>query len=134
MTNKTASSRPWQGTLLAILNIIGLVMLGLLMAALLMISAGGSMMSQFAEGAVPAFFGTIGLFFLVPLAAIFVLGIFVTKGLFSGQRWTVILMMVFTVLGLLSAFGSLRYSIAPLAINALMLWAEVMCYKHPFYK
>ena len=75
----------------------------------------------------------MGLIFLVPMIGLLVLSVFMTLGYFKGARWAVIVSMVFGILGVLSALGSMRYSIVPLVLNGLVLWGEVMCLKHPFY-
>jgi hypothetical protein len=133
----SASVRPWQGTLLGVLNAIGVGLLALLTLGVLLLSIMGStILSQMTTSGVqiPSFItGVVGFILLVPMIGFLVLGIFITLGFFKGAQWAVIVSIVFTVLGLLSALGSIRMSIVPLVIDALILWAEIICYKHPFY-
>ncbi len=133
----SASIRPWQGTLLGVLNAIGVGFLALLaLGVLLMSFMGGAILSQMSESGVqiPSFVtGALGLILLIPLLAFLALGIFITLGFFKGTRWVVIVSIVFTALGVLSALSSVRASIVPLVIDGLVLWAEIICYKHPFY-
>ena len=138
-TTPTAGAvvRPWYGTLLGVLNAIGAGLLGLLSLGVLLLSVmGGTILSQMSDSGVqiPSFItGAVGLIFLVPMIGLLVLSIFMTLGYFKGARWAVIVSMVFGILSVLSSLGSIRYSIAPLVLNGLMLWAEVMCLKHPYY-
>ena len=138
----TTSKRPWQGTFLGVLNVIGLVLIGLISIFLLIaIVGGGAMISQMIESSaeiaslpIASLFGTMGSILLVPVFAIFALGLFITIGIFKGQKWSIIVSIIFTVLGILSAFsnmGDINFSI--LLINAFVLYLEVMCLKDPFY-
>ena len=138
----TASKRPWQGTFLGVLDIIGLVLMGLMSIFLLIaLVGGGAMISQMMESnaemaALPmaSLFGTMGAIILVPVLAIFILGLFITIGIFKGQKWSIIVSIIFTVLGILSVFsnmGDINFSM--LLINAFVLYLEIMCLKDPFY-
>lgn len=138
----TAVKRPWQGTFLGVLNVIGLVLLGLLSIALIFILIGSGtaitqMMEQSAEMAafpMASMFTTMGAILLVPVLAIFVLGLFITMGIFKGQKWAIIVSIIFTVLSLLSSFANME-SIQwfGLALTAFVLYLEIMCVKNPFY-
>jgi hypothetical protein len=132
-----AVSRPWYGTLLGVLNALGVGLLALVTLGVLLLTVmGGSILSQLSDQGVqiPNFFtGAIGLILLIPMIGFLVLGVFITLGFFKGTRWVVILSLVLGILSTLSALGNLRSSVAPLVINGLVLWAEVMCLKHPFY-
>lgn len=127
-------SRPWQGTMLGVFNIIGLVALGVALVLLIMMVVGGSaMLSEIAQSDLPigSMFGTIGTFLLVPLILMFALSIFITRGIFKGQKWTIIATMTFTILGLLSSLFNM--AIISIAISSLLLYAEIFCLKSPFY-
>lgn len=136
------SRRPWQGTFLGVLNIIGLVFLGLITIFLIIMLVGGGaaitqMMQQSAEMTTLPFasmLGTIGVILIIPVLAIFVLEIFITMGIFKGKKWTVIVSIVFTALALLSAFTNMNsIQLGSLALNGFVLYLEIMCIKHPFY-
>jgi hypothetical protein len=138
----TAVKRPWQGTFLGVLNVIGLVLLGLLSIALIVILIGGGaaltqMMEQSAEIAafpMASMFTTMGAILLIPVLAIFVLGVFITMGIFKGQKWAIIVSIIFTALSLLSSFANMdSIQWFGLALTAFVLYLEIMCVKNPFY-
>lgn len=131
-------SRPWQGTVLGVLNIIGLVSAGMM---LLLLSFGGSLLSEIIQDSQFSMIMGIGkIVLLILIIPFIILGFFVTIGTFKGQKWAVIVMMIFTVLGLLSALSSLFYAevhnnpIMPLLINGFVLYCEIASLKSPYYK
>lgn len=139
----SAVKRPWQGTFLGVLNIIGLVLLGLMSIFLVIVLVGGGaaisqMMEQSAEMAafpMASMFTTMGAILLVPLLAIFVLGIFITMGIFKGQKWAIIVSLIFTALGLLSNFTNMdMIQWGSVALTAFVIYLEIACVKNPFYK
>ncbi len=140
MDTTKVKERPWQGTTLGVLYIIGLIILGLMITALIVaIAGGGAMLSQMMQQSseiasfpIETFLGTMGTLLLIPIIGIFILIIFMTIGIFKGQNWAVIVAIIFTVLGLLSCFtNNIHYF--SLALNAFILYLEIMCVKHPFY-
>jgi len=134
-----AVKRPWEGTTLGVIDIVGVVFAGIGMAMLsVAILGGGAILSQMSTTAggqafpMASFIGTLGAFLLIPMILFFVLGIFIIIGIFKGQKWAIIVSIIFSVLALLSAFGNgIQYF--PLALNAFLLYLEIMCVKHPFY-
>lgn len=133
--SKINNTRPWQGTLLGIFNVIGLVFLGGAMVFIMvMILGGGAIMSQMAtETSFPfaQFMGTMGTIVIIPLLAIFVLGVFITLGIFKGQKWAIIVSIVFTILSLLSSLSNAET--AYIVVNGVLLYAEIVCLRDPFY-
>ncbi len=126
--------RPWQGTLLAVLYTIGLVLLGLVVLLLLItFVGGGAMFGEMLSGApgIGGMMGLLGSIIIVPLALLFVLNFFITRGLYKGQKWSVILVLIFTALGFIGA--AVEVKIASIIINGLLIWAEIFCLRHPFY-
>lgn len=138
----SAVKRPWQGTFLGVLNIIGLVFLGIMSIVLLIMLVGGGaaisqMMEQSAEMVafpMASMLTTMGAILFIPVLAIFVLVIFITIGIFKGQKWSIIVSIIFTVLGLLSAFTNMQdIQFGSLLLNGFVLYLEIMCIKNPFY-
>ncbi|MBD3157101.1 hypothetical protein GF369_04715 [Candidatus Peregrinibacteria bacterium] len=131
----TTHARPWQGTLLGVFNIIGLVFLGIAMVVILiMITGGGAMLSQMAPQTsfpLPQFIGTMGVIVILPLLAIFVLGVFITLGIFKGQKWAIIVSIVFTILSLITSVSQAETTY--IIVNGILLYAEIVCLKDPFY-
>ncbi|MBU1445698.1 hypothetical protein KKD70_00340 [Patescibacteria group bacterium] len=133
------ASRPWQGTLIGVVNVIGLVIMGIAMVFFIWVFFGGTaLISSFASSAQMTPFlnllSAIGGLILIPFAVFFVLGVLITRGIFKGKRWAIIFSLVLTILAIASLlFGSSEMSFPALAMNALMLYAEVICLKHPFY-
>ncbi|NPA37770.1 MAG: hypothetical protein GXO47_13075 [Chlorobi bacterium] len=129
--------RPWQGTVLAVLNVLGLVM-GFLVFMLLMIGSGFvESVIQDSTFSVIMGFGRLVIFMLgFPFI---VLAVFITVGLFRGQKWAVITMMVFTIFALLNSISGLFSGngagfLGPVIINGLVLYCEIASLKDPFYK
>ncbi len=134
-------SRPWQGTLLGVVSIVGLVMAGVM---ILLIMLGSSFISGMADDPVFSFIFGAGAFMIILLVVPFiVLGVFVTIGMFKGQKWAVIIMLIFTAIALLSALsgsfmgdgGGYGHSgLGSIVINGFLLYCEIASLKDPFYK
>jgi len=124
-TAVVAVKRPWQGTTLAVFGIIALVLLGIMIP---MIFMGAGLLATMLPGTLGGMTMVFGLVFL----GIWVLELFVVIGLFKGQKWVIILSIVFSVLALLGGFYP-KFSILTLLLNAFMLYLEYVCLKHPFY-
>ncbi|PCH93051.1 MAG: hypothetical protein COB85_07555 [Bacteroidetes bacterium] len=121
--------RPWQGTLLGVINAITLITL---MGLLIFLLAG----PHFLSGIVPqlsAMMSTFGLMLLAPLGAFVFLAYYVTRGVFRGQKWSVVFLTILYGLSVASAVTSLPQSAVSMIISALLLWMGIVCWKHPFY-
>lgn len=121
--------RPWQGTLLGILHIISLILLGLLIIAAFV---GGSMIASFLP--VWGMLGGIGMALGFILMALWILVFFITRGIFSGKRWAIIVSLIFTGIALLSAIMNISEMLLSLVIYAGMLYLEVICLKDSYYR
>jgi hypothetical protein len=125
--------RPWQGTFLAVLNIIGLIFVGLFIPFALLIAVGGSMLS-FAEEIGPGMallFGGGGLVLLLMLLFFFILGIFIVRGLFKGQKWVIIISLIFSALSAIQLV--FNFDVFSALLVALFIYLEISCLLHPFY-
>jgi len=126
------ADRPWQGTLLFVLNIIFLI--GIVLSTLSAFLVG--VLGTWAYADIDPRLGTVsGLFFLSLLSALIpfsILEIFVTIGLFKGKKWAIITMLVFSGLSLIGLFFT--FNLFSFVILALFLYLEVTCLVHPFYK
>lgn len=134
----SGKKRPWQGTVLAVLNIIGVVfafIFGLLFLVLVGILGGmGGAMEPEVGGMFAGLMGGLAIGGGIFMIAIGVLLIFMARGALKGQKWSPIVSIVFGVLGILGALGAYDSSMLPtLAINAFILYLGVMCVRHPFY-
>lgn len=144
---KTNHQRPWQGTALAVLSILGLIVTGMIIILLLAAGFGSDViverLSQISEADLGTDYGLasagikwivgIMLFTILPL---WIVQIFVTRGMFRGTRWTIIYSIVLTSLAIL---GQLPAIILPpvmlvFALNCFMLYLEIVCLQHPYYK
>ena len=137
---KTASAssikkvtRPWQGTVLAVFNIIGLIITIMFMPFVLLIILGGSMLG-FIEEAGPGLamlLGGGGVALLLMLLFFFVLEIFIVRGLFKGQKWVIILSLIFSAMSAVQLV--LNFDLFSALIIALFVYLEIACLLHPFY-
>jgi hypothetical protein len=129
----TRKGRPWQGTFLAVLNIIGLIFTGLFIPFAILIIVGGSMLSSVEKinPGMAMLFGGGGLVILLILLFFFILGIFIVRGLFKGQKWAVIISLVFSALGVIQLV--FNFDLFSALLTALFLYLEISCLLHPFY-
>jgi hypothetical protein len=124
----TGAKRPWQGTLLGVLNIIGLVGLAILTIAAFV---GGA----FLAGLIPVFgmIGGVGMALGFIFMAIWILMFFVTRGIFKGAKWAIIVSIVFTSLSIVSTFANLSEMFFTLLLSIGTLYLEVVCLKDPYF-
>ena len=123
--------------MLGVLNIISLVMA---VIVLLFLSFGSSFIAEFTQDlmvtAVMGFGVMVAVLFAIPFL---VLAVFVTIGVFKGQKWTIIVMLIFSVIGVLGGLydmftGTGDTPFVSLAINGFVLYCEIAALKSPFYK
>ncbi len=132
-TKKSSVSRPWQGTVLGILYIISIVLLAILLPIMLLVAVGGSalgFMSDINNSMAMLLSGGMLIMSLF-LIGVFILQIFITRGIFKGQKWAVIISIIFAVLDLASLIRNFR--IIPFIIIGLFLYLSIACFLHPFY-
>ncbi len=133
-------TRPWQGTLLGVVNIVALVMAGIM---IMFVMLGSSFISGMMDD--PAFssiFGAGALMILLLVVPFVILGVLVTIGIFKGQKWAVIVMLIFTAIALVSALsggfmngGGYGYNgLGSIVINGFLLYCGIVALKDPFYK
>jgi len=141
--------RPWQGTALGVIDIIGTVGAFLMALVFLFFQSMFSGLGQMAaESGMPTpdsvaatgvfgFLGGLGLVVGVVMIGFGVLAIFMAIGAFKGQKWSPIVNIVFAVLGILSLLSNMggfnSSMILSLAINVFAGYCAYICVKHPFY-
>lgn len=125
VVNNNNIVRPWQGTFLAVLMIIGLVLLAIFIPMLFL---GAGFIATFLPSQFAGLTMAVGFVFI----GFFVLGIFMTIGLFKGQKWATLLSMVFSALGVLGAISA-DFNVLNLLLNAFVLYLGFASFKHPFY-
>jgi len=59
------------------------------------------------------------------------LQIFVTRGIFKGQKWAVIISIVFIALDLSSLIRD--FNLITLIIDGALMYLSIACLLHPFY-
>jgi len=143
-------TRPWQGTALAVVDIIGTVFTFLAGIAFLflqgMISSllgaapvevSGSAEATAAVGGLMGMLAGFSAVIGIVLIAIGILLIFMTRGAFKGQKWSPIISIVFVILGIVSLVtnftgvnGSFIFS---LVVDLFVLYCAVMCVKSPYF-
>jgi hypothetical protein len=123
------ANRPWQGTTVGVLNIIGIVFSALMVLGLLL---GGAAIATALEEAGMAILAGVGTTIIaIALIPIIILAIFITIGLFKGQKWSVIVSLVLTAL---SALGSVfTFNIFGIIIYGFVIYCLVACMKDPYY-
>jgi len=123
------------GTVLGIIDILGLVFTGLLTLIFLLPLLGmGSMMEWLMPAEALPIIGMVwflGSFVLLPLILAFVLGFFVTRGVFKWQRWAIVLSMIFTILALIG--GLVQFAVISIVFHLILLVLEISCLKDPYY-
>ncbi len=79
-------------------------------------------------------FAGFGVVIGVVLLGLGVLGIFMARGAFKGQKWSPIVSIVFAALAIAVILTSFSNSqLFSLALNAFTLYVAVMCVKHPYF-
>jgi hypothetical protein len=131
------NQRPWQGTVLGVVNIIGLVVSTMV---LMLVMFGSSFLAGMADDPVFSFiFGAGALVITLFVLPLIILGVFMTIGLFKGQKWAVILMLIFTVIALISGLGGIAGSVGGyndfgnVVVNTFLLYCEIVALKDPYY-
>lgn len=141
----STGQRPWEGTALAIIDIIGVV--GAFIFAIIFLLFQG-LFSGFAgmaagQGEVAAsgimnLVSGFGLAIGVFLIAIGILAIFMARGAFKGQKWSPIVSIVLCGLGVLNGLVNIGHMNTILAVYVLVdifaIYCAVMCMKSPYFK
>lgn len=133
MPETKTNKRPWQGTVLAILHIIGLIFLGLFLPFALIIGVIGGMLT-FVEEVNPSLAMSVGgggLALFLVLLAFFILGIFITRGIFKGKRWVIIVSLILSAMGVFQL--AFNFELFSALLMALFVYLEIACLLHPFY-
>jgi len=68
---------------------------------------------------------------IVPLIFVFIFKIFLARGIFKWQRWTIIFTIIVSSILLILSLSKLQ--IENITINAFILFMAISCIKHPFY-
>ena len=126
-------SRPWQGTVLGVVYILTIVMMVIMLPILLLVALGGSalgFMSDMNNGLAMLLGGGMLIMSLFLIATL-ILQIFVTRGIFKGQKWTVIISIVFIALDLSSLIRD--FYLITLIIDGALMYLSIACLLHPFY-
>jgi len=134
--NQKKITRPWQGTLLGILSLSGVIFSGIRIVLMIMVLTGATnaLMNTNCLQAVLSGFGIIGMFsvfILIPMVIFFILGIHIMKGVFRGKKWPIILYIIITVPTLIISF--LNEYLFLIIIASILFYLEIICIKHPFY-
>ena len=121
--------RPWQGTALGILCLIGILLIALFVGKL-----GYEGFRAGEMGNMIGIFAVSGLIFLIPLV---ILKVIMAIGILRGKKWAIILMLVFTALSIMGGILSITLGfvvfLGVILYHGLLMWAEIICLKHPYY-
>ena len=115
------TKRPIGVSILSVLSYIGAGMHGILAILLLVGSSGGFLFNLPQMGALSAFPVIIGVILLGVAALTF----FIARGLWKAQKWARIVLIIFSILGIISAIstlvsGSLTQGILNIVINGVI--------------
>ena len=128
----TGTSRPWQAAMFAWLSIAGALSALIIVLFVTKLAYEGFAAGEM--GTMIGIFGVVGLLFLLPWL---ILAIVVAIGNFKGKKWSLILSLIFTAIGIPAAFFTLAIGTTVLLVVmfflGLMLWVEIICLKHPYY-
>ncbi len=82
-------------------------------------------------GFVSGFSLVIALFML----SIGIFYIFMARGAFKGRKWSPIISIIFSAMGLLGTLSGMQYGVNyfGLAMNGFVLYCGIMCVQHPYY-
>ena len=124
--------RPWQGTVLAVLQILKALAVAGILAV--MMAAGFEGFKGGEMGFMVGLAGVGGLVFLLPLLIVMILMII---ALFKGRKWAVVVALILSILAFFPVIFTL--GIGPEAffpvciIWGFTLWLVIACLKNPFY-
>jgi len=131
-TTAPAPKRGVAGTVLVVLNMLSMIAIGILIVVMLLPMFWMSI-PMLSVDALPVIgmlgFGTtiIAAILVVP----FLIQLLIVRGLMRGSKVAVIILMIFTILGLISAVMNSAW--IQVAISGLMLTLEILCLKDPYY-
>lgn len=143
------SSRPWQGTMLAIVDIlitifsflfaIMFLFMGNIISSLAIGNAGREITPDLEELEMSLeTIGRLGIGGTIFCLLLGVLGIFMARGAFKGQKWSPIVLLIFAGLGILSwlannpQFGGGQA--VTLLINGLIIYCAIVCVRSPYFR
>ncbi|TAJ13273.1 hypothetical protein DMA11_09520 [Marinilabiliaceae bacterium JC017] len=128
--------RPWQGTVLGIFSILGIVLSFIAIVILVIaLMAGGAFLDAFiSEIDIPV--GAISMtalsgVLLLSFIPIVVLQVFIAIGIFKGQKWAVIIAMIFSIMGLMG--NLISFTFYGVAVNGFLLYCEIICLQEAYY-
>ncbi len=120
---------PWQGILLGILGSLGILSLVFILGSLFM--AKGLITPYLEETPFALLLGAGSLAVILILTFGIAICISIVYGVFKGQIWAIIILLLFTGMNLLGAL----FSVSVMAIFSyiFLLYCEIVCVRHPFY-
>jgi len=123
------SSRPWQGSILGVISIVGVITLIFILGFLLF---ARDIISPYLIETPFALLLGAGTFvtFMILLFGI-ILSLSITVGIFKGKAWAIILSIFFTGMSLAEALFSL--SVIAIIAYGFLLYLEIMCVRNSFY-
>ena len=119
--DKKKNRRPLQGIILAIFHFILFGVIASTFTAAMI----GRINEGLAIESLSKIFSVIGMIIFLALE------ILIIRGFFKGIKWTTILSLIFIAIGLIASVLVVNIILIPLF--ALLLWANIICLKRPFY-
>jgi len=124
--------RPWQGTALAVLQILNTLVIAAILAVMMVAGFEGFKGGEM--GFIVGVAGVGGLVFLLPLLIAMILMII---ALFKGRRWAVVVALIISILAFFPVMFTLGEGLGvflPVFVFwGFTLWLEIACLKNPFY-
>lgn len=108
-----------------IISILGYIGAGLsILGGIIMLFGGTFVASYFTMGGAQgaAFVGALAIVMAIVMIAVGIFGIFVARGLWHHKNWARIVIIIFSVLGVISSLFSLPGGIIGLIINGAILY------------
>jgi len=132
-TKNNSSTRPWQGTVLTVFAIINFIFLVMLIPFILLIILGGGMLGfmENLEPGIAMLVGGGGLILLLGLLPFGILDIFMIRGFLKGQKWSIVLSLIFSTMSLIGMIFD--FTLFSLILIGFLMYLEVTCLMHPFY-
>ena len=130
MESKTKKNHlPWQGVFLGVLGSLSVVSLVFILGSLMIAKSFITPYMEETPFALLLGAGTLAVILILTFGIAICVSII--YGIFKGQIWAIIILLLFTGMNLLEALFSV--SAIAILVYIFLLYCEIMCVRHPFF-